>query len=865
MMHARALVIVVLLVSYGAVSARQPAVRGAVALPIPAEEIANALDIPSIERSRFVLDVVRTLFTMGLIEGDTRQRENLRAALLVAAPKPGETVPLPLDVSIWRETLLERQVPDNEIIGAILSDRSTALLYHGLAGLDDETLAWLGPERDTLRHLLRHAGAFAAFGPSVRVHAGRIIVPGGIDAEPLWQAIVGADPAKPAAFVRRLFSDTAGVLAWFYDAMTHLDEPRLRFATSASLPPAARIERVRALLDVFERLGQEWQPEKQPFSRRPLDPVLTLTNLKINADGTFAGPVERGLWERVFSESSRVQGPSSARDASALDPTPIDPAWLLSRIHRTPIDVGRRRLETVLFAQRVFQESRADASVASALRGREAFPPLMMTLERAGVTTAGTMAAAAARAEGLTAIGDDQNRALALTLFQGSLGLLDRIARSGSVSRADADGLVARLVAIEHATRGYGARIAAWVQRDLLVKLPVSNGESADALEDTLLAAMAGVVTSNTPDRVVEWEGRRYRVNSARAEMLRLHRIRQRQGGPTLATALERAHQGQKPGGDRVLADTLTSILYAAYLGDPQGPALSGGNVALRHEVVGSGVVGPRVAWRLPTEEHSSKGWRITGSLLGLDVALARMALRRLDSSVMPREPRMVSSERQTAALTVALLSPRALTDTGRDEIAAALARGRARLDALEASNAGAIDQVARDAGLSPWRREALRWTMIHDNQLRDSQLSLVELFWLGRPRATAALSLDGWGAASLPLTGCLCLAMPPAQPWEQLAGRPSVGLLGTRGADVSIKVADTLAALDLPAEIAPGIIAFAMLEVIDQASPAHLDDWSGFTRAALALPRNTLVDYIAAQTAGGPLLPATRPDDRHP
>ncbi len=44
-MRARAVVVVVLLMSYGAVGARQPAVRMAVALPIPAERIANALDI----------------------------------------------------------------------------------------------------------------------------------------------------------------------------------------------------------------------------------------------------------------------------------------------------------------------------------------------------------------------------------------------------------------------------------------------------------------------------------------------------------------------------------------------------------------------------------------------------------------------------------------------------------------------------------------------------------------------------------------------------------------------------------------------------------------------------------------------------
>jgi hypothetical protein len=323
----------------------------------------------------------------------------------------------------------------------------------------------------------------------------------------------------------------------------------------------------------------------------------------------------------------------------------------------------------------------------------------------------------------------------------------------------------------------------------------------------------------------------------------------------------------QKPGGDRVLVNTLTSILYAAYLGDPQGPALAAGNVALRHDIGATGVLGPRAAWRLPTEGHTGKGWRVSGSLLGLDVALARMSLRRLDSTVMPPEPRMVSSERQTAALTVSLLNPLALSDAARDEIAAALARGRARLDALDgAANTEAdVEAIARDAGLSSWRREALRWTLAHDGARRTAQLSVVELMWLGRPRASAAVSLDGWGAATLPMNGCVCLAMPPAEPWEVLSGRPSQGLLATRGADVSIVVADTLAALDLPAQIAPGVIAYAMQEVIDQARPAHFDDWSGFSRAASALTRDSLVDYIATQTAGGPLLPATSSEDRQP
>jgi hypothetical protein len=124
---------------------------------------------------------------------------------------------------------------------------------------------------------------------------------------------------------------------------------------------------------------------------------------------------------------------------------------------------------------------------------------------------------------------------------------------------------------------------------------------------------------------------------------------------------------------------------------------------------------------------------------------------------------------------------------------------------------------------------------------------------WLGKPR-TAAGSLDGWGAAVLPLNGCVCLAMPRPKPWELLAGRPALGLLATQGADVAILVADTLAALQMPAAIAPGVIAYTMQEVVDRAQPANFDDWLEFSRATMAVSRDTLVDYIAAQTAGGSL-----------
>ena len=63
--------------------------------------------------------------------------------------------------------------------------------------------------------------------------------------------------------------------------------------------------------------------------------------------------------------------------------------------------------------------------------------------------------------------------------------------------------------------------------------------------------------------------------------------------------------------------------------------------MSARHDLGMSDPLGLSTTWRLPREEHSRGVWRVSGSLLGLDVALARLALRRIDDGEMPRAPRL--------------------------------------------------------------------------------------------------------------------------------------------------------------------------------------------------------------------------------
>jgi hypothetical protein len=453
--------------------------------------------------------------------------------------------------------------------------------------------------------------------------------------------------------------------------------------------------------------------------------------------------------------------------------------------------------------------------------------------------------------------------------FQASLALLDRMSMNRGLSTDAVATAVRSLLDLEPGAEGYESRIARWLRDDLAAALPDPGADVPDSLEAGILAAMSGSHSSGGDAPIVRIEGHEYRADLAAGELRRLRRIRERQDSVPLDEAAERVLAPQGTGhraratSDRLLADTLASVVYAAYLGDPDGPAMSGGNVAARHDLgLTADLPGrPAAVWQIAVEEFGGRaGWRLKGSLLGLDAALSRLALRRLDDGTMPVEPRLSRSDREAASETVAMLNGRAMTDAARNEIAAALARGRARLASVTADR-DEIDRLARDAGLSEWRRESLAWAVVHEPERVPRLLTRLELFWLGAPRPSEAAPLDPWGAALLPLTGCLCLGMPHPRPWEELAGRPASGVMAVRAVDVSLLVAETLHDLDLPAALAQGLVAYAMQDVLDRAQPAFLDDWFAISEVTTAITRERLEDYIAALAAAGPLVPRARAD----
>ena len=132
------------------------------------------------------------------------------------------------------------------------------------------------------------------------------------------------------------------------------------------------------------------------------------------------------------------------------------------------------------------------------------------------------------------------------------------------------------------------------------------------------------------------WEGLTYRVDLFGSERARLGRIREQIDSPGLDLAIA-------SGDNEKMASALLALIYTPALGDPEGPALLGADIAQRHNFGLTGAAGLRhesLAWDAPREQVGDGGpWRVDGSILGLDLALARIALRRIADNDMPTAP----------------------------------------------------------------------------------------------------------------------------------------------------------------------------------------------------------------------------------
>ena len=800
------------------------------------------------ERGSAISLLARSMFSQGgsAAERAASVRRHIASLSTHGAPVPeGEsqaiTIAVPLTADHWRD-LLGPKAP-RDLFTALLSDRSVLLVCAGALNTDPSIRSLLQRDRGLLRSIARTTpAAFWVVARSLRLENDRLRVPGGSAAEPIWEALAGERLARTPEFLRALLVKDGGRLAWFFDAMATMPAERgIEY----------RLDHVNELYDAFRSADTNWRLEDHPFLRGVTDPWM-VTNHVVMSDGMVGGPSQQWFWETLFTRPS-----ITTKTAATVEQTPataVTLPWMVRNITRAVAKERRDRFAMVRFAQSVFRDlSEANAVDALfALSGYRRYPALLLSLDRMSSTSPRVYARAVEAAGRLDEM-SGRDRRNAVIAFQTAITILERARLAQAIDVATAERLVVALADTVQASPRPARAIVQWMVTTMIEALPrlivPDQWTAQTAYESTFMQALAGAPPTSPP--TVKWEGLDYRVDYFSAEHARIKRIREQLTSPGLDAAIA-ANDEEK------IADALMVLIYAPALGDPEGPALLGGDIPMRHNFGIEGAAGVRrdyLAWSLPREQvGDGSPWHIEGSLLGLDIALARLSLRRLADNEMPVAPTINLNDLLTLARTLRVLNADHFNDADRDELVAAIARGRKRVAAARTSVAELV-ALAEEAGVSTAIRQTLPWTLTRTPDLAESLFGLRDFMWLGKPTVAAA-SLDHWGLYAEAMSNRLTTAMPPPVPWESFGGRADGGLIAAQLPDLTLRLAEETARLKLPAQLIPALLTYATQDFWHDVDSRFPDDWPAMARQALALSPSRVEDYVAALAGDGPLRP---------
>ena len=97
----------------------------------------------------------------------------------------------------------DRNKNHKDLLDTLIGDPALARLYWALAQIDEETQSALRVSPG-LQRLLPLAPVLDFYGEQLRIRSGRVMVPGGPQAESAWEEFGGGQPAFTRGFCHRI-------------------------------------------------------------------------------------------------------------------------------------------------------------------------------------------------------------------------------------------------------------------------------------------------------------------------------------------------------------------------------------------------------------------------------------------------------------------------------------------------------------------------------------------------------------------------------------------------------------------------------------------------------------------------------------
>lgn len=189
---------------------------------------------------------------------------------------------------------------DKDVIDVILTDPDIARLYWALSRIDPETSGRLR-NAVGIQKLAPVAAVLDFYGTQLRIESGRVVVPGGNEAESSWRNLAGANPAEPGEFILHLLSKDRGWLAAYFDALSRLSESEQKHFTEAP--------RMRRLYEAFRSPDPSSDAARAVFRPAP-GLLLLMSRMQWEANDEPHVPGNLAVWKEIFrlpSESKVVR------------------------------------------------------------------------------------------------------------------------------------------------------------------------------------------------------------------------------------------------------------------------------------------------------------------------------------------------------------------------------------------------------------------------------------------------------------------------------------------------------------------------------------------------------------------------------
>ena len=224
----------------------------------------------------------------------TDLEESLQKGVPFNYPYPATWVPVLFNESDWLSLSADRRGGFQSLVDVIVNDQQIARLYWAMARSDSETSAAL-QRSPGLKRLLPWAPTLDFYGSQICIRNGRIVLPGGASAEPMWKELVGAGADSPGDFVTHLIAKDNGWLAAYFDALSRVGP--------AQQSHLVQTPRLKHLYEAFRAADPDSSATRGVFRKAP-DLLVLFTRVEWEPDGQMHVPGGLDVWKQVIRQKS---------------------------------------------------------------------------------------------------------------------------------------------------------------------------------------------------------------------------------------------------------------------------------------------------------------------------------------------------------------------------------------------------------------------------------------------------------------------------------------------------------------------------------------------------------------------------------